>query len=65
MTCHDCRFALMRSETDRHFNYECCEAGLWFLPTAPEGHHDCQHWEQGKAKAPQGINLIFGEDIEL
>jgi hypothetical protein len=66
MTCHDCRHALMRSERpDKHYSYECCELGHWFLPSAPDGHHDCREWTPGKAKKPQGIDIIFGEDIEL
>lgn len=68
MTCHTCRHALMRSEApkDKHYSYECCEAGVFpMVPQLPTGDHHCEMWQQGKTKQPQGIDLIFGEDIEL
>lgn len=73
MTCHTCEHALMRSVAPKEdaqgnpkiWNYECCERGHWFLPSAPEGHHDCRDWKPGKAKTPQGMTYMMGEDIEL
>ncbi len=66
MTCHTCKWALMRSESpNKHWNFECCEKGLLFQPQLPVTEHDCPEWQQGKTKQPQGIDLIFGEDIEL
>lgn len=65
MTCNTCRWALMRSETDKHYNYECCEAGvLPIMPSLPEGEHDCGSWELGKVKAHQPLMLKFGRDME-
>jgi len=66
MTCQTCAHALMRSESPhKHWNYECCSLGLIsMMPTLPETDHDCRMWAPGKAKQQQGIEIIYGEDME-
>lgn len=62
--CADCQFALMRSETEKHYNYEACEAGvLPMMPNLPEEPHNCRMWKQGKPKEHQEI--IFLSEIDV
>lgn len=66
MECRSCKWALMRSEIDKHFNYECCEVGVMpMMPELPRDTHQCEMWEVGKEKAPEKLIFLWGEDIEL
>lgn len=67
MTCHTCLYALVRSDSPgKHYSYEACSVGVIpMVPQLPTVEHDCRMWAPGGEKEPQGIDIIFGEDIEL
>lgn len=66
--CLSCQWSMTRYDSDpnRNWNYEACELGLTaMVPEITTDHVECDGYRYGKEKTGRGINLIYGEDIEL